>query len=82
MMSVRNHTLVQDEWQDVWFLFIDEVSLLGAQLMCEIDHSLQFAKENPNKWFGGINVILARDFYQYPLVGSTPLYALIQPKAL
>jgi len=80
-MNVRNRTLIRDEWRDVWLLFVDEVSLLGAQLMCQIDHALRFAKENPNEWFGGVNVIFAGDFYQYPPVGSTPLYTPIQSKA-
>ena len=83
-MNVRNRTLIRDEWRDVWLVFIDEVSLLGAQLMCQIDHALRFAKENPNEWFGGVNVIFAGDFYQYPQyppVGGTPLYTPIQPKA-
>ena len=80
-MNVRNRTLIRNEWQNVWLMFVDEVSLLGAQLMCQIDHALRFAKENPNEWFGGINVIFAGDFYQYPPVGGTPLYTPIQPKA-
>ncbi|KAF9782849.1 hypothetical protein BJ322DRAFT_1008807, partial [Thelephora terrestris] len=39
-INVKNRTLIREEWRDVWFLFIDEVSLLGAQLMCQIDHAL------------------------------------------
>ena len=80
-INVKNRTVIWDEWWDVWFLFVDEVSLLGAQLMCQVDHALRFAKENPNEWFGGINVIFAGDFYQYPPVGSMPLYTPIQQKA-
>ena len=52
-----------------------------CQLLCQIDHALCFAKEKPNEWFGGINMIFAGDFYQYPLVGNTLLYTLIQSKA-
>ena len=80
-MSVKNRTLVRDEWQHVSFLFIDEVSLIGAQLLCQIDHALRFAKERQDEWFGGINVIFAGDFYQYPPVGNTPLYTPLQCKA-
>ncbi|KAF9778000.1 hypothetical protein BJ322DRAFT_1015142, partial [Thelephora terrestris] len=39
-INVKNRTVIRDEWRDVWFLFIDEVSLLGAQLMCQVDHAL------------------------------------------
>ena len=80
-ISVKNRTLIWNEWRDVSFAFIDEYSLVGAQLLCQIDHALRFAKENPDEWFGGINIIFAGDFYQYPPVGGTPLYAPIQPKA-
>jgi hypothetical protein len=48
-MSVRNRTLVRDEWRDVSFVFIDEYSLIGAQLLCQIDHALRFAKENADE---------------------------------
>ena len=80
-MTVKNRTLVRDEWRHVSFVFIDEVSLIGAQLLCQIDHALRFAKEKRDEWFGGINIIFAGDFYQYPPVGSTPLYTPIQPRA-
>ena len=80
-VSVKNRTLIQDEWRHILWLFLDEVSLIGAQLLTQIDHALRYAKEKEDKWFGGINIIFAGDFYQYPLVGSTPLYTLIQPKA-
>jgi hypothetical protein len=80
-MSVKNRTLVRDEWRHVSFAFLDEVSLIGAQLLCQIDHALRFAKEKRDEWFRGINMIFAGDFYQYPPVGSTPLYTPIQPKA-
>ena len=53
---------------------IDECSLLSAELLSEIDATLRFAKETPNEWFGGIMVIFAGDFYQYPPVCATPLY--------
>ena len=53
---------------------IDEFSLLSAELLSEIDAALRFAKETPNEWFGGIMVIFAGDFYQYPPVCATPLY--------
>ena len=80
-ISVRNRTLIRDEWRHVLWLFIDEVSLVGAQLLAQIDHALRYAKEKENEWFGGINIIFAGDFYQYPPVGSTPLYSPIRSKA-
>ena len=80
-ISVKNRTLIRNEWWHVQWLFVDEVSLIGAQLLAQIDHALRYAKENENEMFGGINIIFAGDFYQYPPVGSTPLYTPIQSKA-
>lgn len=80
-ISVRNRTMLRDEWKYVEYLFIDEVSLISAQLLCEIDHALRYAKEKFDVWFGGIHVIFAGDFYQYPPVGGSPLYSPIFPNA-
>jgi hypothetical protein len=77
LISVQNHILLRDEWKNVEYLLIDEVSLVSLQLLAEIDHALRFAKENPDVWFGGINVIFFGDFYQFPPVGGSPLYTPI-----
>ena len=79
-ISMKNRTSICSEWCHNLWLFIDEISLIGAQLLAQIDHALRYAKEN-NEWFGGISVIFAGDFYQYALVGRTPLYTHIQSKA-
>ena len=79
-ISVKNRASIRDEWRRVLWLFIDEISLIGAQLLAQIDHALRYAKEN-DEWFGGINIIFAGDFYQYAPVGSTPLYTPIGSKA-
>ena len=47
---------------------IDKCSLLSAELLSEIDAALCFAKEVADEWFGGITVIFAGDFFQYPPV--------------
>ena len=49
-------------------------NLFLTELLSQIDAALRFAKEKPNDWFGGIIVIFAGDFYQYPPVCATPLY--------
>jgi hypothetical protein len=69
--------LLHDKWWLVKVLFIDEVSLLSEQLMSEIDHALRYATEHPDEWFGGISVIFAGDFFQYPPICATPLYSPI-----
>jgi len=41
LITIRNRTLLRDEWQLVKVLFIDEVSLLSQQLISEVDHALR-----------------------------------------
>jgi len=77
IISVQNRTMLRDEWRDVVVLLVDECSLVGCELMSELDFALRFAKEKPDEWFGGIMVIFAGDFYQYPPVGGTALYTPI-----
>lgn len=71
--SIMDRTKLRDEFKDVMVIMLDEVSLLGAQLLAELDHALRYVKSN-NEFFGGIIVIFAGDFYQFPPVMGTPLY--------
>jgi hypothetical protein len=68
---------LQEEWKVVRIVFIDEVSLLSAQLLAEVDQSLRVAKQVFDQWFGGLIVIFAGDFHQYAPVGGTALYTPI-----
>ncbi|TFK22124.1 hypothetical protein FA15DRAFT_596687, partial [Coprinopsis marcescibilis] len=38
--SIKNLESLRAEWKDVDIVFIDKVSLLSAQLLCEIDYAL------------------------------------------
>ncbi|TEB25456.1 hypothetical protein FA13DRAFT_1637253, partial [Coprinellus micaceus] len=40
LVSVKNLANLRVEWKDVDILFLDEASLLSAQLLCEIDYTL------------------------------------------
>lgn len=81
IITARNKTKLRDEWRLVETVMIDECSLLSAELLSEIDAALRFAKEVPDEWFGGITVIFAGDFFQYPPVCATPLYNPITNRA-
>ena len=61
-------------WDGVDYLFIDEVSMVGCELLYDISNALSLAKGSSLP-FGGVNVIFAGDFLQLPPVGSTPLYS-------
>ena len=65
---------LQIMWEGVYFLFIDEISMIGCKLLHQISEALIQAKGN-NCPFGGINVIFAGDFAQLPPVGETRLSA-------
>jgi hypothetical protein len=77
VIGINNRTQLREEWRNVEIVLIDEASLLSAELLSEIDSALRYAKEKPNDWFGGINVIFSGDFYQYPPVAGTALYTPI-----
>ena len=64
-------------WRKVNYLIIDEVSMIGCQLMLRIHETLCEAKENSNL-FGGINIIFVGDFAQLPPVGDTRLYSRLE----
>ncbi|KAG2153440.1 uncharacterized protein EDB93DRAFT_1082271 [Suillus bovinus] len=55
--------------------------MLSLQLICDLDHALRYAKEKPDKYFGGAAFISSGDFYQYPPVGGTPLFSPISSYA-
>jgi hypothetical protein len=77
LISVHNRTALRDGWRLVEVLWIDEISLLSQQLISEVNHALRYATERPDEWFEGITVIFSGDFFQYPPIGGTPLYAPI-----
>ncbi|GIY14950.1 ATP-dependent DNA helicase [Caerostris extrusa] len=54
-------------WQNVEFLFIDEISMVPYEMLFMIDSSLRQLK-SPYASFGGINVLLIGDLMQLPPV--------------
>lgn len=68
-------------WCGVEYLFIDEVSMIGSELLTKISAALSVAKANPAP-FGGISVIYAGDFCQLPPVANTRLYTPVENRSL
>ncbi|XP_054746145.1 ATP-dependent DNA helicase PIF1-like [Anastrepha obliqua] len=54
-------------WQNIEFLFIDEISMIPYEMLCMIDSRLRQLKI-ADACFGGINVILFGDLMQLPPV--------------
>lgn len=72
-LSEKRKQELRAEWKYVAWLFLDEMSLTSAQLLCEVDQALRFAKES-NEWFGGVEIITSGDLCQYSPVGGSAVY--------
>ena len=65
---------LQQRLQNVQYLIIDEISMLGQRLLFWVDRRLRQATGNLNVCLGGLSVIMIGDFGQLPPVGDKPLY--------
>ena len=92
MVSVGKDTMISDEskaklqqfWQHISYLIIDEMSMLAKKFLAILSHNISIGKmvegqPSKNKSFGGINVILCGDFHQFPPVATSPTEALYFP---
>ncbi|ETV85620.1 hypothetical protein H257_02239 [Aphanomyces astaci] len=59
--------------EDLKLLLVDEMSMMNKQQLVRLDEALR-ARTKLDLPFGGINVVLAGDFFQMPPVGGKPLY--------
>jgi len=57
--------------QEINTIIIDEVSMLRADIVEAIDYSLRINGGNPNKVFGGKQIIFVGDIFQLPPVAGT-----------
>lgn len=73
-ISAKKKFELRAEWRNVDFVLIDEVSMVGQDLLCKLDAVLRFVLEKPDEWFGGVNIIVSGDFYQHSPVKARPLY--------
>lgn len=60
-------------WDRVDYLFIDEVSMIGCEMLHNIS-SLLMEATGKTCVFGGVNVVLAGDFAQLPPISDVRLY--------
>lgn len=71
--STSNHRCDNSDlvhmWDRVNYLLVDEISMVGAQLLENVNYALCSAKGN-NLPFGKVNVIFIGDFTQLPPVGQ------------
>ncbi|KAJ5183745.1 hypothetical protein N7492_001361 [Penicillium capsulatum] len=66
---------VQELFQGIQYLVIDEKSMIGLRTLTWIDNRCrQIFPQHTEQLFGGLNIILAGDFFQLPPVLQKPLY--------
>lgn len=66
LKRVRANRLVKRRWQTIQTLIIDEISMVPAELLDKLDYIARKVRRQPNKAFGGIQVIFTGDFFQLP----------------
>ena len=60
------------------FLIIDEVSIVGSNMLLEIHKRLQQVKGvSDDVMFGGVSILAVRDLYQLPPVVQAPLFSTV-----
>jgi ATP-dependent exoDNAse (exonuclease V) alpha subunit len=69
LLALSNRKYLRDKMEAVKVLIIDEISMLHKRQLDLVNKILKFFKSNDLP-FGGIQVILAGDFFQLPPVGS------------
>ena len=72
-MSAKSRRDLGAMWEGIDYLFIDELSMIGCEMLYNISRALTEAK-GTTAAFGGINIIFAGDFAQLPPIGDTRLY--------
>ena len=59
-------------------VIIDEVSMVGSNMLLEIHRRLQQIKGvSDDKVFGGVSILAVGDLYQLPPVGQAPLFSTV-----
>jgi hypothetical protein len=69
-----NHLrIMRQQWRDIEFLFIDEISMVPYEMLKMIEARLQQLKTN-NVLFGGINIIFFGDLMQLPPIRGNQVF--------
>jgi hypothetical protein len=67
---------LQDRWANIEYVILDEVSMIGQNLLTQFHARVKEAKscQDDTIPFAGLNIIFAGDFMQLPPVLDSPLY--------
>jgi hypothetical protein len=72
-ISAKGKRDLASMWDGVDYLLIDELSMIGCEMLHKVSRALTEAKGLTTA-FGGVNMIFAGDFAQLPPIGDTRLY--------
>ena len=64
-------------WSHANVLFIDEISMVSAELFRLMDRNLKTARSRKDQPFGGVHVVAFGDLYQLPPPRNLPVYAAL-----
>ena len=76
--SIANKPWIKECLTKIDVLIIDEISMLDAVTLTDVDNVVRYARRNLEQPFGGLQVVLVGDFFQLPPVpekGEEPVYA-------
>lgn len=65
--SIMKNAALVERWRDVKYLIIDEISMMGAELLDKLNEVAMIVRKSQAP-FGGITLILSGDFLQLPPV--------------
>lgn len=68
--SIKKKSYVKKRWTKTHTLVIDEVSMLTPELFERLDEIGRALRKQPNKPFGGLQLVLVGDFCQLPPVSK------------
>jgi ATP-dependent DNA helicase PIF1 len=68
--SIKKKSYVKKRWTKTQTLVIDEVSMLTPELFERLDEIGRALRKQPNKPFGGLQLVLVGDFCQLPPVSK------------
>ena len=69
LANLSRKQFLADRLKDTAVLIIDEISMLHAKQLNLVNQVLKYVRKN-DKAFGGIQVVVAGDFFQLPPIGS------------
>jgi hypothetical protein len=73
-LNVKTKDNLNEKFANVWYLFLDEYSMVSVQDLFEISQNLNIALDRHDTMFGGLSTIWFGDSLQLPSVCQTSLH--------